>query len=172
MKITELLKKVEKIYPTIEEIIARANDLLPEEKHRSGGYLTIRDAKSNEIILVLACGIIPPEKRLKYLRLSQEKGHRLFNLPGHYSSWESRNPDNNEFGGALKGYRYIYSFSGHQEEADETISLVTFYELESVENSWPDDPDTTICFNNVEKQLFSRNTMAETIFRLIRRKKR
>jgi len=166
MKISEILKKVEKRHETINEIISWANELLPEESRRTGGYLTIRDARTNQILLILACGFIPQEKISKYLHLSQEKGHRLFNFPEHNFSWESRNPANNEFGGALRGHRYIYSFSGHQEEIDETISLIIFYHLELMSTSFPHKPFATECFHRVKTQLFDRSENARKIFQL------
>lgn len=162
----EMLKRVEKIHSSINEIISWANELLPEESRRTGGYLTIRDAKTNQILLILACGLIPQEKISKYLHLSQEKGQRLFSFPTHSFSWESRNPANNEFGGAIRGVRYIYSFSGHQEEIDEVIDLITFYQLEFATMSYSNKLDVTIGFTNAKNLLFNRSENASKIFQL------
>lgn len=159
----EFLKNVARVHAIINDIIAGANAALSEENRRSGGYLTIRHAKTGQIVLILACGIIPEEKQARYLHLSQEKGQRLFNNPGHCFSQESRNPANNEFAGALRGYRYIYSFSGHQENIDEAISLAAFYLVESVAKAWPEDPDTKVAFNHVKFHLFDRNPQAKQI---------
>lgn len=161
-----LLKRVEKIHSSINEVISWANELLPEENRRTGGYLTIRDAKTNQILLILACGLIPQEKISKYLHLSQEKGHRLFNFPAHSFSWESRNPANNEFAGAIRGVRYIYSFSGHQEEIDEVIDLITFYQLEFATMFYSNKLDVTMGFTNAKNLLFNRSENASKIFQL------
>lgn len=96
-----------------------------------GGFLTVRSMNSGLVLFIVPIGEFPGEKIEKYLNLSQEKAKRL--LKNHYhlnhvSSWQSRNPDNREYGGAVcvlrrRGVQHILSFSGLPEFGDEAVSL-------------------------------------------------
>ena len=70
----------------------------------------------------------------KYLRAEasspfcQEKAKRLVQHPDHKSSWESRNPEAGQWGGAISVSAFgslIFSMSGFPELGDEAIMLVT-----------------------------------------------
>lgn len=173
MENAQLLKKVPKIVACAEWAITWANIMLPEEKRRSGGYLTIREAESGQIVLILACGKISKEKNEMFLSFSQEKGFRLFKNPNHQTSWQSRNIANNEFGGALRGRSYIYSFSGHQEEIDEAICLITFYLLEPIlsrnpDIRWLNRKLSSQAFEYLQYDIFERNPLAYKLLGALR----
>ena len=72
---------------------------------------------------------MPAERGQKYLELAQEKARRLAEHPDHWSSWQSRNPDEGKWGGAVNAGAYIFSFSGLPELADEAAMLLTALSL-------------------------------------------
>lgn len=59
------------------------------------------------------------EKRAARLGFCQEKVARLAQFPSHRRSFESRDPDNGQYGGGLRGELYLSSFSGLPEPHDE-----------------------------------------------------
>jgi len=93
-------------------------------KGRAGSYFCLADPKWGNPFAVLAVGDVPYEKYEKYLALSIEKAGRLArHLGEHFSSWQSRNPQKDHWGGAVKG-NYVYSMSGLPELGDEAVMLV------------------------------------------------
>jgi len=119
--------------PIILDVARGMSDVKGSEFKREG-YLTLMDGITGEIIFTVPFGEIPEEKREKYFDISQEKANRLFSnvnmhLPnGHTSSWESRNIDENKYGGAIYfncfSTVFILSFSGMPELIDEAMMLV------------------------------------------------
>lgn len=106
----------------VREVVAEIND--PE---RQGGYFCFAMTEGNPSALptlIVGVGTVPPEKGPKYLAFAQEKARRLFYLPTHRSSWQSRNPDRNMWGGAIAAGPYIFSFSGLPEHGDEAAMLL------------------------------------------------
>jgi len=96
---------------------------------RKSGYFTLRDLISGKVIFVLMLGEVPKEKQERYLSLSLEKGQRLYqdyraNIK-NISSWQTRNPDKDLWGGAIRIHKYILSFSGLAELLDEALVLET-----------------------------------------------
>lgn len=130
-----LTPKLEDAYKQIKRLLEEANGILPAGMERHGGYLTILDAKTGQILVVLACGTMSAENREKYLHFSQEKALRLFLNVDHKTSFESRDVENLKFAGAIRGEEFIYSFSGHQEDVDEAIAVSMFYIFEPSEDN-------------------------------------
>lgn len=105
-----------------------------ESKTNRRGYLTLMNAITGEIVFTVPFGEIPEEKNKKYFNYSQEKALRLFsqvNLHlknGHTTSYESRNVNENMYGGAIllesHSISVILSFSGMPELIDEAMMLV------------------------------------------------
>ncbi len=98
-----------------------------KDKLRKSGYFTLRDIIDGKVIFTIMLGEVPKEKQEKYLSLSLEKGQRLFrnyrlNFQD-FSSWQTRNPDKDLWGGAVRTEKYILSFSGLAELLDETLVL-------------------------------------------------
>lgn len=93
------------------------------EKRKFGGYLTIA-LRDGVPILVALVGVPEERKREQCLAFSQEKAKRLAQHKDHFRSWESRDPDAQLYGGALRDTDYIVSFSGLPEELDEVVSLL------------------------------------------------
>lgn len=94
---------------------------------RTSGVLVIACAEDGEPFLILPVREQPFEKMERDRRLALEKAARLSRMAkerGHTTSWESRDPDNLQYGGAVlfeKGI--IVSFSGLEEAHDEKLSL-------------------------------------------------
>lgn len=94
---------------------------------RKSGYFTLRDLNSGRVIFTIMLGNVPKEKQERYLNLSLEKGDRLYkNYRSDFkifSSWQTRQPDKDKWGGAIRANRYILSFSGLSELLDEALVL-------------------------------------------------
>ena len=109
---------------------------LPEnpDKTRTGGCLAI--IKDGKMVMVIELGVTRPEKTDKYFRLCQEKAKRLsaHSGDGHISSWQSRNVQENKYGGGVTvpsdsggvkaGQGMVGAMSGLVEHGDEAITLV------------------------------------------------
>ncbi len=90
---------------------------------RLGGYLCT--ARQDGIpLLVVSIGEPHVDKLPRYIEFCQEKARRLAEYPGDVLSLESRNPDLNRFGGAVRGEDYIASFSGFPERLDEVVAAL------------------------------------------------
>lgn len=88
---------------------------------RNGGYIYICDAEGNQL-LHKKLGDPDPEKMNKYREFSREKAERLLKNSDHDLSWQSRNPDESQWGGAVRlPSGHILSFSGLPELYDEAF---------------------------------------------------
>ena len=113
---------------------ARGMSDLPGREYDRRGYLTLMNGITGEIIFTVPFGEIPEDKDEIYFRFSQEKASRLFSqvnlhLPNvHTSSFQSRNEEEEKYGGAiyfdLHSAVIILSFSGMPELIDEAMMLV------------------------------------------------
>jgi hypothetical protein len=94
--------------------------------NRQGGYLCVATSMG---IPLLVCRIGEPDetKADKYLALCQEKARRLGANPDHDLSYQTRDPDNGQWGGAVRGHGYIVSFSGLPERLDEVLSAMVLF---------------------------------------------
>ncbi len=95
-------------------------------KDITGFYLTVYELETPEApVLVRRVGDVRSIKRRKYCQFSIEKPARLIDHidDGHRSSWESRNEDDDQWGGAALGKTLAIGISGLKELEDEAISL-------------------------------------------------
>lgn len=92
---------------------------------KHGGYFIIADGKTGLALLVVAIGDLPLEKAPKRFVFSQEKACRLALWPTDESSYRTRNPEKNRWGGAIRFRDKILSFSGLPEHGDEAAMLNT-----------------------------------------------
>jgi len=129
----------EKPEENLESEFASFKEFIGEEAFhgRSGGYFTEKSTIAAEAFFasVITVGVIPEEKKEKYLFLVKEKPNRLletFRSSNHISSYESRDPnfifpENNQSWGKWGGaiiidiFFTIYSFSGFPELLDEAF---------------------------------------------------
>ncbi|MFH0874169.1 MAG: hypothetical protein V1846_05025 [Candidatus Komeilibacteria bacterium] len=73
--------------------------------------------------LVYGIGDVWEDKLPKYLFYSTEKSARLLTHPDHVSSWQSRRPRFDEYGGAIRTEKGLLSFSGLREDLDHTLMV-------------------------------------------------
>ena len=158
----------------IEEIIKETKRLIDISKtietntapQKSGGYLTLGYG-GFEKKKVLPIGDFPEEKAEKYFRLSQEKAHRVYsdwlrNPNETISSYQTRNPEENKWGGAVlfnKDKGNIVSFSGLSEIADEALSLSLGFYLELMQDESYEkefEKIVKISNNNIFYEMFSK----------------
>lgn len=115
-QVRNLLSHAQQLYPRF------ADKYCPDKK---GGYLCIAGFVGPPI-LVAEIGDNPPDKKLGRWNVCQEKPARLARYAhelGHVSSWQTRDPANKKYGGAiwLPQYNCGLSFSGAPESLDETF---------------------------------------------------
>ncbi|MFA5048834.1 MAG: hypothetical protein WC516_07460 [Patescibacteria group bacterium] len=102
----------------------------PQPDRVRAGYFTLMDSETGEVVSVSPFGDIPPEKEERYRSFSEEKARRLWeHKDEHDSSWESRNPAQDKWGGAINAHDFILAFSGLPELLDEAISTIVAYQM-------------------------------------------
>lgn len=125
MKLTEdiLRQTTTRIVRWISSTLNEAN------RWRQGGWLHVTNAEG-KLIFHEKIGTVPIEKNAKFRALSAEKALRLHEHPEHRSSWESRNPKKDQWGGAFRTVDgWIFSFAGFSEFWDESLVLLLVYNL-------------------------------------------
>lgn len=123
----------------IKTTINHCHLFLKEDVDRNTGCFTVIDAKSKlpgaPVIIKFHIDEISDEKCSRYFDLSHEKASRLYEhlSEGHFSSFQSRNPELDQWGGAILAGDYILSFSGMSSELiDEAIMLLLALELKLI----------------------------------------
>jgi hypothetical protein len=102
-----------------------ALELAPDDK-RGGVFCAVSTDTMIPIHLGILIGTVPDEeKRDKYWRLAKEKADRLSSYKAHASSFQSRSPTHDRWGGAVRATYFIFSFSGFPELLDEALVLKT-----------------------------------------------
>lgn len=90
---------------------------------KCGGYLAVIELGRGDLEMLVCLGYSPPEKVEKRVEFAIEKGKRLYGLTD-FTSYESRRPEMDRWGGAVRGRELIFSFSGLPELWDEAAMLV------------------------------------------------
>lgn len=114
---------------TIDGLVALAQQAIADYQASGGvagkdsGYLTVLHVPTGNLWFTAQIGQCPSDKAEKYMCFSIEKACRLHTNPSHQLSSESRNPDKDCWGGAVKAGNLILSFSGLPEEADESLVI-------------------------------------------------
>lgn len=114
----------------VEHLVQEATKLRGNPKpKRCGGYLTVLLRGEPQIQLCASIGVFEDDPH-QYLVYSQEKAERLRVFwHEHLSSWQSRDPDNGRWGGAICADEMIFSFSGLPEKVDEAVVTAAAYWL-------------------------------------------
>jgi hypothetical protein len=115
------------VQQAVQEVIAAAGIT-----DRFGGYWCALENGAEAILPELVGKVRAAEKARKYSDLCMEKAVRLWQMfreHSHVLSWQSRDPDNGLWGGAVmftddRGRKWILSFSGLPEAADEAAMLL------------------------------------------------
>lgn len=101
---------------------------------RRGGYFCLKILGADGFLIrPMLAGEVTNGKDEKYVAFCQEKALRLeaeHAAHGHVSSWQSRDPEHDKWGGAVLGpddqkRQYAFSFSGLPELCDEAVMLLT-----------------------------------------------
>ncbi len=96
---------------------------------KQGGYLTVICGNNSVMELQSIIGQIVLEKKDKYREFSEEKPTRLMWNPAHVSSHQSRDPENGQWGGAIRAGKYFIGFSGLPELLDEAVVTVAAWHM-------------------------------------------
>jgi len=120
-----------------EEVMARFLALPANPKpERAGGFMAVLDKSVPKMLFVNELGICHPELAERCFGYCQEKVRRLLanEAEGHVSSWQSRDEENHQYGGAVRapaeglgassGKDLIGAVSGLVEHGDEAVTLV------------------------------------------------
>lgn len=128
LDIEHLISVLFNAHAVIQKILPLAKDD-PAWEGRSGAYFCLADSRTGNPLLVIPLGVISPEEKAnKYLTVCLEKARRLATNHWdvnklHQSSWESRNPDEGKWGGAIIVRDFIFSMSGLPELGDEFVMI-------------------------------------------------
>lgn len=110
---------------SFEDVLTKTIDVVgaiaPE--HRRGGFACFRTDESGSNIYTTAHGSIPPTLEHIYKQNAYEKIIRLSYHEGDISSFQSRNPAEGRWGGAIRLKGIVLSFSGLTELLDEAYLL-------------------------------------------------
>lgn len=93
-----------------------------------GGYFCLA-THTGLPLLVTSCGSPDEGKVERYLTFCQEKARRLGSHLDHFLSLESRDEGKDHWGGAVRGVRFIASFSGFPELLDEVVSAAVLRKM-------------------------------------------
>ena len=107
-----------------------------DENHQ-GAFFSLKKFGYGWLIARMIIGYVPIEKLEKYGRFSMEKPERIeSHLPEiHYSSFQSRNPELDQWGGGILGFEnenpsFGYGCSGlFPEHCDEAVCLLVALKL-------------------------------------------
>lgn len=98
-------------------------------KDRRGFWLYVNDATGPRVPFIDQIGIIGDDRNSACRGFAEEKFTRLKQNRHHRRSYESRDPDNNKWGGAIRGNDMIASVSGLPELLDEVVSAMVLVAL-------------------------------------------
>ncbi|OGG69494.1 hypothetical protein A3I99_01045 [Candidatus Kaiserbacteria bacterium RIFCSPLOWO2_02_FULL_45_11b] len=151
------MAKVEQMVAIAQKIVTRAHHFLrvKENVNKRGGYFVVVNHQRAEFILAVKIGQVSKEKTEKYEVLAREKAWRLYGHIGNWTSFESRNEKAGvvvydsirphcpawtelwgQWGGAVRGNRYIFSFSGFPELLDEAMMFVLAIKMGELNREW------------------------------------
>lgn len=119
---------------------------------RKGVYLCLADSSGFPLV-ISAIGEVPEDKRQRYFDLCQEKALRLANNANHLSSYQTRNPEKDLWGGAIRCQEegLIISCSGLPELADESLVMAIARDFFEAEGGLPEHPDIIALEKELER---------------------
>lgn len=122
-----------------EEAVRQLLPMFNDTKY-TGGYLCAIDSEKGGLLMLARAGEVhehdTPQRMKEIQGFAREKADRLLEnmLRGgmdsshHLTSWESRDPDNKRYGGAVRTLApFILAFSGLTESADEAVVAYAAY---------------------------------------------
>lgn len=122
---------VDKTRDLLEHLLPIINEGKVESAKRYGGFLIAGKFDKGETVthLMLKFGDVPESELPNYQKWAMGKVQSLQENPDHVSSRQSRNPDLDRWGGAIRAGEYFLSFSGFEEDEDEALVLLLAIEL-------------------------------------------
>lgn len=129
-----------------------------DDPNRQGGFFRltpVHDNPHSHPLMVAMIGQVLSDKAEKYIEFTKEKTLRLRAHPKHSSSWQSRNPDEGKWGGAILATNYarcILAFSGLPELGDEAAMLLAALEVRLITRQYAHDV-ATASNNHIFKRL-------------------
>lgn len=134
----ELFANRDELFATVDEVTKRLLKLKEykdlDKPKRKGGYFVLLDKIRGVVLYKIIVGVPYENSMKRYWDFSEEKARRLMFHKKHFSGWQSRDFEKEEYGGAVtaprgsrglkEGKRYVLSFSGLPEMADEAICAV------------------------------------------------
>jgi hypothetical protein len=151
------MANVERVVATAQKIVTCAHRYLKmnESITKQGGYLVVVNHRNEELVLLAKVGQISKELTHKCETLAREKAWRLCNYVDDWTSFESRDVEAKvvvydyswpqrpaytdswgKWGGAVRGNRYIFSFSGFPELLDEAMMFVLAIKMGELDEEW------------------------------------
>lgn len=130
------MRRIAKLEQTLKELLAIATTHFADQLGgRAGGWFCMLSPITKQVLngFHFPIGTIPPEKDNRCKGLSFEKALRLSQHRNHLSSWQSRKPEVSMYGGAIRGYNYLFSFSGLPEIWDEALMLTLAFIHEEID---------------------------------------
>ena len=111
----------------LSSLIAMVIDMAREycqEHDKPGGHFCLGNAEGEPVLILrVEFEPFPNDRASRTRRFCQEKVRRLSRRSTHRTSWESRKPEKNKYGGAIRVEGGFFSFSGLPEHADEALCL-------------------------------------------------
>jgi len=130
------VSEVAEVLPRVfDELATVGSDL----EGKQGCMVCVLDKASHEFVVesTVVGQVADAEKLAEYTRLCQEKALRLLGHPDHILSWQSRDEDHDQWGGAYDDGIYIWSVSGLTEAQDEALSLMAAHLCGQIPNGEP-----------------------------------
>ena len=120
-----------RVIETAAKVLAKASVMLADADRPdcTGGYLAWTDSNGIPFIAGLMWGSMPIGKAAKRREFALEKATRLALHNLHRTSYRSRNPKEERWGGAIRAGLHILSFSGFPEKWDEAAMFVLAIKL-------------------------------------------
>lgn len=102
---------------------------VPEKRY--GGVLMVGrfDESKTVLHLTLPFADVPQSELLNYQRWALGKVKSLEENPTHVTSRQSRNPEKDRWGGAIRARDIFLSFSGFEEDEDEALVILVALDL-------------------------------------------
>ncbi len=130
-------QKMSKFIAMLGFVHERARRVFP--KMRAGFCFALYGLPSCHLAVKGMVGKVRHFKTDMYFRLVEEKAGRVF-IRNEASSYESRNPDDGRYGGAIRGKTMILAISGlKKEHQDEAIAMATLVLLSEMELAFAND---------------------------------
>lgn len=109
------------IAKAVQDIVGWARPILRPQD--TGGVLIVGPLSDEVVFYVAMIGEFSRFTPEQSYEIALEKAIRLSRKPLQISSWQSRNPTEKQYGGAILTGEHILSFSGFSEHGDEAVVL-------------------------------------------------